>query len=362
MKKIINLSEQNILFVSRSTQFGGTEKIIVEMCEVLAPYVNSITVCSFGNINVQYLNELGVKHYSIPDIENKSFKTIYSVYKTLSKIVKNENITIVHSNHRMAACYSQMLSLRNRFIKIATAHGVFSNKKWLTRFCYKNTRIIACGDVVKDNLVNTYLINTNDITVIRNAVKIKRIKNQQILENCKKNILIGNVGRLSAEKGQIYFVLAIPDIIKKHPNTLFLIVGDGDERSKLEEVAKNIGVYEYTKFLGYRDDIINIISQLDIVALTSLTEGLPLTPIEAFSQGVPVVATNVGGTSEIVSDGKNGYLIEPKSVPEIADRINKLIENRDIYANFSAEAKRTYESEYSFEIFRDRIISYYKNL
>ena len=141
-----------------------------------------------------------------------------------------------------------------------------------------------------------------------------------------------------------------------------MIIGDGDDKEKLKEVALTIGVYKYIRFLGYREDIINIISQLDIVVLTSLTEGLPLTPIEAFSQGTPMVATRVGGTVEIVHDGENGYLVKPKSVLEIAERINKLIEDNATYIRFSENAKKTYEKEYSFEVFKNRIISYYEKI
>ena len=358
----MNLKEQNILFVSRSTQFGGTEKIIIEMCEVLISQANSITVCSFGNIDVPYLNKLGIKHYYIPDIENKSPKTIALILRVISKIIETENITIIHSNHRMAAFYSQILSWKYKFISIATAHGIFFNKKVLTKFCYRHTRLIACGDIVKKNLINVYRINKDEITVIHNAIKIKETEHKPIADISEKKILIGNIGRLSEEKGQIYFILSIPEIIKRHPDALFLIIGDGDDKEKLKEVALTIGVYKYIRFLGYREDIINIISQLDIVVLTSLTEGLPLTPIEAFSQGTPMVATRVGGTVEIVHDGENGYLVKPKSVLEIAERINKLIEDNATYIRFSENAKKTYEKEYSFEVFKNRIISYYEKI
>lgn len=358
----MNLKEQNILFISRSTQFGGTEKIIIEMCEVLISQANSITVCSFGNIDVPYLNKLGIKHYYIPDIENKSLKTIALILRVISQIIETENITIIHSNHRMAAFYSQILSLKYKFINIATAHGIFFNKKILTKFCYKHTEIIACGDIVKKNLIKVYRIDQDKITVIHNAVKIKKTEYKPILDNCEKKILIGNIGRLSEEKGQIYFILSIPEIIKYHPDALFLIIGDGDDKEMLKKAAQNIGVYEYVRFLGYREDIINIITQLDIVVLTSLTEGLPLTPIEAFSQGIPMVATKVGGTVEIVRDGENGYLVKSKSVLEIAEKINKLVEDNATYIRFSKNAKKTYEKEYSFEVFKKRIVSYYENI
>lgn len=358
----MNLNEQNVLFIARGTQYGGTEKIILEMCEALVPYVKKIVVCSNGGMDVPYLDSLKIKHYEIPDIENKSPKVISSVIGKLSKIIKNNNINVVHSNHRMAAFYAQILSLQYEFIKVTTAHGVFENHKLLTMFCYENTDIIACGSTVAENLRKDYHIKECRITVIHNAVKIEQNEYSPIINNKKNTILVGNIGRLSEEKGQIYFIRAIPEVLKKNRNCMFVIIGDGDDRCKLEQETEKLGISENVRFLGHREDIANIISQLDIVVLSSLTEGLPLTPIEAFAQGIPVIATKVGGTAEIVHDGENGFLVPPKNVTQLSNKINKLIKEKEVYSILSNNAKETYEKEYSFEVFKNRVVSFYNNL
>ena len=359
---MMKLEEQNVLFIARATQFGGTEKIILEMCEALLPCVKSITVCSYGSIDVPFLNSLGIKHYGIPDIENKNPKIFFKVINKISCVIKKHNITIVHSNHRMAAFYTQILSLKYKFIKVATAHGVFDNNILLTKYCYKNTAIIACGNMVAKNLRMDYHIKESNITVIHNAVKIKQDEYSPIIDNKNNTVLIGNIGRLSKEKGQIYFIRAIPGVLKKNRNCMFFVVGDGDDRCELEKMTEELGIRKNVIFLGYREDITNIISQLDIVVLTSLTEGLPLTPIEAFSQGRPMIATKVGGTVEIVHDGENGFLIAPRDADQLSDRINKLIEEKKTYSLLSENAKKTYEKEYSFDVFKERIVSFYENV
>ena len=285
-----DLSEQNIMFVSRSTQYGGTEKVILQMCEILSPRVNNIVVCSNGNIKPEYLTDMGVKHYTIPDIENKSIKNMLEVLTILSSVVKNENITIVHSNHRMAAFYAQLLSIKYDFRKVTTVHGIFSDKKQLTRLAYLKTNVIACGDVVKKNLVEDYKLSENNIVVIHNAIRLKEDQPKEIYTQDStykhKVKLIGNIGRLSYEKGQEYYLKAIPSVLQVCKEVHFFIIGDGPDKDKLLRMVDELEIEEYVSFLGYREDMYNIISQLDLIVLSSMTEGLPLTPIEAFSLGV----------------------------------------------------------------------------
>ena len=95
------------------------------------------------------------------------------------------------------------------------------------------------------------------------------------------------------------------------------------------------------EFMGFRADIQNIMSQVDLIVLSSLWEGLPLTPMEAFSVGKTIVATSVDGTVEIVKDGENGYLVEPRNSEELANAICKLIDNEPIRKKFEICKKRT---------------------
>lgn len=87
-------------------QLGGTENVILQLCEILQPKVNKIIVCSCGGVNIKKLNEMRIKHILIDDIENKSILTILNTSKTLKRTVKEEQITIIHTHHRMAAFMS----------------------------------------------------------------------------------------------------------------------------------------------------------------------------------------------------------------------------------------------------------------
>ena len=151
------LQNQNVLLFTRTMGLGGTENVVLQLCEILNPVVNKVVVCSCGGVNEKRLLAMGIKHYTIPDIEKKDLKTVFSTLSQVKKIVKKEKITIVHVHHRMAAFYIALLKMQNNRLKFfATAHNTFTDKNGLTRFAYKNASVIACGEEVKTNLVEYY--------------------------------------------------------------------------------------------------------------------------------------------------------------------------------------------------------------
>lgn len=357
----MRFEEQNVLFFTRTMKLGGTENVILQLCEILKPLVNKIVVCSCGGVNVEKLKNMGIKHYAIPDIENKSISTIISVSKTISKIVKKENITIIHTHHRMAAFYVSLLGLYRKCRFFNTSHNTFDNKKSLTRFAYKHANVIACGEMVKKNLVEVF--NINNVQVVHNSIPIFNddIVLDPIISELHENgcFVIGNVGRLSEQKGMKYFIDAVPDILKTHPEARFLIIGSGDDEEKLKEQIEQLHIKNQVYLLGFRNDIQNVMSQLDLVVLSSLWEGFPLTPIEAFSVGKTIVATGVDGTVEIVQNGKNGLIIDARSSEQISDKVIWMIEHPTERRNMEVSAKLSYDNEFSMDVFAEGYLKCY---
>lgn len=358
------MENKNILYFTRTMGIGGTEKVVMQLCRYFNNKFNKIIVCSNGGIHEYELQKLGIKHYKIDDIEDKNpiiiFKTLISLYK----IIKNENIDIVHTHHRMAAFYSEILNKLMNFKFIHTAHNTFHNKKTLTKFALNNAEIIAVGEKVKENLLELYELDTDQINVIYNGIE-KYTGEISVVPEIKKfkdegYFIVGNIGRLSKQKGMEYYIKAIPESIKKYQKIKFYIIGDGEDKLELIKLAKELGIENNVIFLGYRNDVINIIKQLDLIVLSSLWEGLPLTPIEAFSEGKTIIATDVDGTSEIVKDQYNGLLIVSKDSNEIAMNIIKIIDNKSLKDNLQKNAYKTYSQKFSIDIFNSSYEKYYR--
>ena len=148
----------------------------------------------------------------------------------------------------MAAFYVAILRLYKKCHFFVTCHNTFRDKIVLTRFAYRKAKVIACGDMVKRNLVDVFGITEESISVVRNAVKPfeNNVEIDPLLEelHIKGCNIIGNIGRLSEQKGMEYYISAMPYVIEKCPNARFLIVGTGEEENKLRALAKELCVEE----------------------------------------------------------------------------------------------------------------------
>lgn len=361
----MNLKNQNILFIVRTMGLGGTENVVLQLCEILGKKVNKIIVCSSGGVHEEILKEMEIKHFIIPDIASKNPINMIKTYLKLKNVIKNEQITIIHSHHRMAALYAELVAPRSVF-KVANAHNTFYNKKKLTHFAYKNTKIIAVGEMVKRNITDFFEIPEDQTCVIHNTVKPFNgdIKEIECLKNekAKGNVLIGNVGRLSEQKGMCYFIEAAQEVLKRHPEARFFLVGDGELKEQLYQQVVLKGLQNKIIFLGYRSDVQNVVSQLDFVVLSSLWEGLPLTPIEAFSVGKTVIGTDVDGTPEIIRDGVDGYLVKPRNIEQLVKKINFLLENPEVRKKMEVQATKRYSENFSFEKFSLKYVAFYKGI
>lgn len=360
----MKLDEQNILLFTRTMEVGGTENVVLQLCEILQPLAKKIVVCSCGGVNVKKLEVMGIQHYEIPDIEKKTPQNIVQAIVQVNNIVKKEKITVIHTHHRMAAFITHFIKTFERIYMISTLHGTFSDKHYLTRFAYGNANIIACGNAVKNNFVEEFKIPNDRITVITNAIKKDESKIIPIpeLKGKKDHIKIGYIGRLSKEKGIDILINAIGKSEFKMENIYFFVVGNGPLESELKSMVCKYNLKEKVYFLGHRNDVQNVMRQLDFIVLPSLTEGLPLTPMEAFANKKTVIATTVGGNTEIIKNGENGILVEPNNEKALAEAIYRLSNNPDMLKQLSNQAEKTYQKKYSYEIFRDAIICYYESL
>ena len=362
----MNLKTQNVMFLLRATQHGGTENVVLQLCKIFKSKVNKIVVCSADGFRTGLLTDMGIRHYVIKDLENKSLSAMISIIKDINMVIGKEKITVIHTHHRMATLYANILRLFHGFKIISTAHNTFEDKKLLTKIAYHNVEIAACGQMVRNNLVDYFGISNERVRVIHNAVEPfsdKVVPCQEIEELHRAgHFVIGNIGRLSEQKGMGYYIQAASIVLKKNDNVKFVIVGSGEEESKLRTLVSSLQLEKYITFLGYRNDPQNLMSQMDLIVLSSLWEGLPLTPIEAFSVGKTIVATAVDGTTEIVEDGKSGLLVKPKDAKEIAEEIIWMIEHPKESSKMENSALKRYKDEFTFEKLSEEYMELYKEM
>ncbi|MDI6751947.1 MAG: glycosyltransferase family 4 protein [bacterium] len=176
-----------------------------------------------------------------------------------------------------------------------------------------------------------------------------------------KTPLIGIVARLVPIKDHKTFFLSAQLLLKKIPETKFIIVGDGPERGDLERLAEELKIKDSLFLPGFREDLDLIYADLSLLVLSSLNEGLPTAIIEAQASGKPVVSTNVGGVSELIKDGETGYLVPAKDPEMLARAMEKILKNQDI-AKKMGEASKENSKKYRAERLIKDIENLYESL
>jgi glycosyltransferase involved in cell wall biosynthesis len=159
--------------------------------------------------------------------------------------------------------------------------------------------------------------------------------------------IVGNVARLAEQKGQRDLIAAAPHVLERNPDVRFIVAGDGELRGELERLAQPLG--DRFTLLGARDDVPDLLASFDVFAFPSRFEGLCLAVIEAQAAGVPVVATPVGGIRENVVDGETGWLVPPRDVDALAERITWCLDHADEARGVAAEAKRRVVERFSVD-------------
>jgi glycosyltransferase involved in cell wall biosynthesis len=173
---------------------------------------------------------------------------------------------------------------------------------------------------------------------------------------------IGFVGRLSEEKGIHLLINSMSEIIKQVPNIKLVIVGTGPLKDELNKLTRHLQLNSHVDFMGFQQNPLEIMRQLDVFVLPSRTEGCPIVVLEAMAMGLPVVATNVGGTPELVKDGETGILVPYNAPNRMAQAIIDLIQNKEQAAAMGRKGREIAIREFHPTVFVNRLQDLYSRL
>lgn len=206
----------------------------------------------------------------------------------------------------------------------------WAQKKTLRALNNRTNLIIAVSKAVKQYLVDEKLAPEERTIVIPNGIAITSNLKPQTSKLRSKNYnnqIIGNVGSLNKMKGQIYLIRAMGEVVKHYPHAMAEIVGEGEERENIEREIKELSLERHITLLGKRSDVGKIMSRWSVFVLPSLAETFGITILEAYAAGVPVVASNISGISDLVKNKKTGLSVEPEDTKAISSSIIKLLDH-----------------------------------
>ena len=222
-------------------------------------------------------------------------------------------------------------------------------------------KILAVSGVTRDHLAQNG-IDRGKIDVIFNSVDHERLESTGGFKNIRGECrlengvrLVGCIGRIIPQKGQKVLLSAIPGVLQRYPDAVFLIVGDAflkqeAYKKELVEFIEKSGMEKSARLTGFRTDIGNVIQSLDLVIFPSIApEAFPLSVLEAMWLGKPVIASDIGGVKEIIEDGVTGVLVEPNQPEQITDRIISLFEHPEISDRIGQNAKEMVRPKFSLK-------------
>lgn len=338
---------------------GGAELFGIKLAQELHQCGSSeVLICAFYSIGTEVeknwkrqLNKEGIPTFFVSEWGgyNNITKFIKGVFHLIRKI-RMEKIDVTHSHFQLGTLASLIIkilgytrkSYRTSHIRKEWNHGKWT---WLLSplFIDRFFPQFLDGEIGVSKAVCDYLLSRRNGRVDKNKTHLiyNGINVNQVIEDSKLPLsledqvhfppdcyVIGCVGRLTEQKGHIYLLRAMCDVIELIPKCKLLLIGDGELRDELAKFVEENKMGDFVHFLGLRNNIPALMSKLDLFVLPSLWEGLPTVVIEAMACEVPVIATDIPGTSELVNQNETGILVNPKDPDQILKAILKIYNNK----------------------------------
>jgi len=319
----------------------------------------------------QRASSLNAELISVPD---RGVKDV-SVITRMLKICRERNVSIWHGHDYKSDALGLLLRKFHPMKLVSTVHGwgVKSKKTPLyhavDRFSLKSYDRVIC---VSDKLLAECLdagVPIGNLSEIDNAIDLSSYKSLPEKREARTNFgispekpVVVAVGRLSREKAFDELIQAFADLLTTGLDATLLIAGDGPERECLQNQIASLRVEDSVRLIGHVVDPRDVYAAADVFALSSTSEGLPNSLLEAMACGVPVVATAVGAVPSVVTDESNGLLCPAGDASSLTLAMNRLLSNEPLRDQFRAAARNTIENRYSFKRRMQKIAAVYDSV
>jgi glycosyltransferase involved in cell wall biosynthesis len=353
----------NILYVESSRSWGGQEyRTCLEINWLNAHGHEAWLICNPDSQVHSKALELGTRMVTMPLVNR--FDPICSL--RLWKFCRKNKIDLLktYSSKDHWICLPLFLC----GIPLSRARCItdpIGNRSRAFVFKHGCSQIVADASVIKRQLVEEHGIDAANIEVIGSAVDLQRFKPPRDGAKFRRELgiadeipLIGNIGMIRPDKGQLELVKAVPLVLQKRPDARFVVVGQGTGILKrginVRNAIDRAGLADKIIMAGYRWDTPEVFAACDMIVIVSLrTEASPIVLREAFASGRPVIATKVGDIPEIVRDRENGLLIEPGNPQALASAILEFISDPELAARCAANGLRYATENFSFDKMMD---------
>jgi len=347
---------------------GGVERVAIELCERLVARGHTVTVLTLQTTPAPAIETNGaLTIYRVPALDltrwlGFQFAVSMMVMNTLPRLLRNFKPDIVHAHNlffrttEIAAVFRMIFPIP----LITTLHlgkpvggGKILNalirayESTIGNFIVRRSdHLVAVSNSVAEH-AHRIGGDSTSVTVIPNGVNTNIFRPAPKRNNIEQKVLF--VARLVSNKDPETLIRAATLVMVRHPQVQFIIIGDGPLRIRLEGQVNQLGIGHAVQFLGLRDDIPELMRQAAVFVRPSTLEGMPLTVLEAMASELPVVATPVGGTPELIQDGVNGFLTPVGDHITLANSIIMLLDDPSLAVKMGQRGRELVEASYTWD-------------
>jgi len=371
----------NVLHIISDTNIGGAGSYLLNFLEFYdRSLLNVRVVCPAGSQLAPRCAAKGVEVIEaarLPGDQSFQKQDLKAQIKELVYIIRKNRIQVVHTH----ASFTGRLAAKIAGVKkiIYTKHRL-DEIKWQPKKTWRDrlqqlvndrtcSHVIAVSEAVKENLIQQG-VNPRKIVVIYNGIDVAGLRKRA--QQAKAPLfpagwslpgatsgVVGMAARLEPEKGPQLFVETAMELLLIDKRVKFVIAGTGSLEAKLKKRVRTLEIGDSVFFAGFQEDVAPLLAALDVVAVPSLTESFGFSLVEGMALGKPCIATNVGGVPEIISEWKNGLLIDPYDIRGMAEKILMLLRTPAYAQEIGRRAARTVEEKFDVRLMTAKMTELY---
>lgn len=360
---------------------GGGEQHVLTLLEGFQGQNVTVRLVLFSHGKLeQAARDLGVETHVFP----KRFRGDLEPLIRLTRFIRDKRIDIVHTHLISGNLYGRIAGrLAGVQGLVSTVHhsrkdavGNFAIPFMQEMFFHGDNlmglmsdRLITPSEDLKQLLMN-YRVPHSKIFSIPNAINNAKTQcSPNNIIRCRRALgisaefkIVGMVGRLVPVKNFELYIQAAKEVIEQGVRAKFLIIGDGPLRAKLEDLTRALNMQEHIVFTGFRDDVFILVALMDLFVLCSKSETNPIALMEAMASGKPVIATDVGGVSELITHGRDGWLCPSNDTLSLSRSIKFLLQQTDRAGALGDAARQKINKTYALNKVTGQLLSVYKQM
>lgn len=355
---------------------GGAKTHMFALLDELCKMADVTVVCLMRGVFYEEIIERDVRTVLLEQNNRMDF----SVCRKIEKMAIDEKFDIINVHGARANVIAMRLNKRRLNIPIVTtvhSDPLLDFDGFIKRSVFMNLNLVALKRLKYKIAVSDYIYDMltergympNDIRTVYNGMDFRteeeHISKEEFARKYNipydpENVYMGVAARFSHVKGVDIFIKSAAKVLKKTDKARFVIIGEGEDETKLKALAKDLGIADKVYFLGFVKEIYDFFNFIDINMLTSRSEGFPYCLLEGAKAHKATIATAIGGIAQLIIEGETGLLFESENTSECAEKILYLINNRDRIEELGEAIYRKASSEFSNEALAKAYLTNYK--